>query len=92
MIDLAEYHAYLLCLETDVELTYGRMTLCDLRHYNTRVFHNKPYQLYCDDQNIKHFECYESKERAVSKFLELKGKIKSKVRNWYVEPINRKTM
>ena len=87
-----EYQAYLLCLETDVELTYGRMTLCDLRHYNTRIFHKRPFQIYCDDQNVKCFELYENKEKAVSKFLELKAKIKSKVRNWYVDTSKNKAV
>lgn len=81
-----EYFSYLRCLENDVELQYGKLILCDLRHYMLNYRGRKPYQIWCDDSNIKYFEFYEKPEQAISKFLELKAKIKSnKVRIRRVE-------
>ena len=72
-----EYIAYLICLNENVELTYGKLSLVDLRHYNFNYWRAKCYQIYCDDSNVKCFELYDKPEKAVAKFLELKEKIKN---------------
>jgi hypothetical protein len=73
-----------------VELTYGKMTLCDLSHYqNFRG--TRKWQLYCDDKRITYIDrngkakngwyyVYQDVNEAILKFLELKQKISSRIR------------
>lgn len=75
-----------------IELTYGKLTLCDLQNYG-RFRGPKRWQIYCDDKRIfeekertKNKEekgcylIYLSLDEALSKFLQLKCKINSKIR------------
>lgn len=72
-----------------VELTYGKMTLCDLSKY--QLFRNKAkWQLYCSDNRESHYHVYESLDEALIKFLELKKKISNKIRNKVVNLYDRR--
>ena len=68
-----------------VELTYGKMTLCDLSKY--QIFRSdRKWQLYCTDKKIKEgsgegfYEVYRDLDKALMKFLELKMKISNRIR------------
>ena len=76
-------------LVTDgVELTYGKMTLCDLSHY--QMFRgNRKWQVYCTDRRIREgtdnkgdgfYQVYDDVNKAILKFLELKVKISNRIR------------
>jgi competence protein ComGF len=73
-----------------VELTYGKMTLCDLSHYQ-QFRGRRKWQLFCDDKRIRYTDLkgktkygwyfvYQELDEALSKFLELKQKISNRVR------------
>lgn len=69
-----------------VELTYGKLTLCDLSHY--QIFRgDKKWQIFCSDKKIKEdgknegfYQVYNDLNKALMKFLELKMKISNRVR------------
>jgi hypothetical protein len=62
-----------------VELTFGKMSLCDLSHYqNFRG--NRKWQVYCADRREEFYFVYKDLTEAIVKFLELKKRIGTKVR------------
>lgn len=66
-------------LSEGVEFTYGKLTLCDLTKYqNYRG--KRRWQIFCDDKNLKFFQLYVDIDQAIEKFLELKTKIRARIR------------
>lgn len=67
-----------------IDLTYGKLSLCDLKHYtHVKLFKGgRRYQIYCDDPRVSWFKVYYETELndAVKKFIEIMKKIKPEVR------------
>lgn len=78
---MTEKDVYLFCLENNVNLEYGKLTLCDLRNYshNMLVKHRR-YQVHCEDRKFEFSQIYDQKEDAVDKFLQIKNTIRKFVR------------
>jgi hypothetical protein len=62
-----------------IELTYGKMTLCNLEHYG-RFKGLKKWQIFCDDRKNPYYYVYKDLDDALMKFFELKMKIGTRVR------------
>ena len=85
---MSEFNILKQLVSDGVELTYGKMTLCDLSHYQT-FRGDKKWQIYCSDKRIKEgednknegfYKVYDDLSKAIMKFLELKMKISNRVR------------
>lgn len=64
-------------LDQDINLEYGKLSLCDLKNYrHSSVYQDRRYQVHCDDPKCQHSMIYDNKESAVEKFIELKNKAK----------------
>jgi hypothetical protein len=63
----------------DVEVQFGKLSLCDLHHY-CGFRGTRRWQVFCDDAKIPHYKIYQSLDDAVIAFLELKKKLGSRVR------------
>ena len=65
------------CLEENLTIEYGKLSLCDLRDYrHSQVYDNRRYQVHCEDHQYPHSGIYEDAEPAIEKFLELKQKVR----------------
>ena len=73
---MTEFELYLDCMDNDVDLQYGRLTLCNLKHYIPGYNKKRTYQVHCDDAKIKFSGLYEHIEHAIRKFIELKREVK----------------
>jgi len=71
-----------------VELTYGKLTLCDLTKYSA-FRGTRRYQVFCDDNKIRdekgrtgYYKVFQTQDidKAVSKFLEIKQQLNSRIR------------
>lgn len=62
-----------------MELTYGKLTLCDLSHYS-KYRGDRKWQIYCNDKRNPCYLVFKDVAEAIYKFLELKIKISAKVR------------
>ena len=72
-----EKNLYAWCIHEGVNLEYGKLSLCDLRNFrHSQIRHDRRYQLHCDDPNWGLSMIYTDILPAVSKFIELKSKIK----------------
>ena len=68
---------YAWCLEEDLSIEYGKLSLCDLRNFNySNVYYDRRYQVHCDDPKHQHSIIYTKIEPAIAKFRELKKKVK----------------
>lgn len=64
---------YLWCLEENLSISYGRLSLCDLRNFKySDVKYNRRYQVHCEDSRNSFSAIYDDAEIAVNKFMELK--------------------
>jgi hypothetical protein len=71
-----EFDTYLDCVDADVDIQYGRLSLCNLKHYMPGYSRKRIYQVHCDDSNEKYSQIFEHPEHAIIKFIELKRKIR----------------
>jgi competence protein ComGF len=72
-----------------IELTYGKLSLCDLTHYS-RFRGTRRWQIFCNDKRATDFESrqkeqgfykvYHDLDDALQKFFEIKLKISNRVR------------
>ena len=68
-----EMSLYRLCLLQGVELSLGKMTLCNLEnHRHSFIKHDRKWQLHCEDKKCPWYFIYNDLEDAVKKFMELK--------------------
>jgi len=76
-----EFQLYKTCINNDVDLNYGKLSLADLRHYNLRT-RKFCYQIYCDDYRFKFYKLYtvDELDDAVKQFIEIKKKIAPRAR------------
>lgn len=65
------------CLENDIELQYGKLSLCDLWNHGFRR-PKRRYQVHCEDNILKFSMVYDELGPAVEKFLYIKGRISNK--------------
>lgn len=61
------------------EVQYGKITICDLHNYRGYAGLYR-YQVYSTDSACKFVDNYKNLDLAITKFLELKGLAKAKVR------------
>jgi hypothetical protein len=72
-----EKNLYSWCLHEGVNLEYGKLSLCDLRNFrHSQIRNDRRYQVHCDDATWAHSMIYDNVASAVSKFIELKSKVK----------------
>lgn len=70
-----EKQLYKLCIDNDVSVQYGKLSLCDLRNfYYSNVYDNRRYQVHSDDNKYPWSKIYDNLDAAVEKFLEIKKK------------------
>lgn len=75
-----EKSLYAWCMKTGLDISYGKLSLCDLRnHRHSQINHNRRFQVHSTDQNCPWSMIYEDIEPAINKFMELKTKVKL---NW----------
>lgn len=68
-----ELSLYRICLLQGVELSYGKMTLCNLEnHRHSFIKHDRKWQIHCEDKRCPYYFIYDDVEDAVKKFKELK--------------------
>ena len=69
---------YLWCLQEGLTLNYGKATLCDLRNFrHSAVYNDRRYQVHCDDNRYPWSMIYDDAEAAVTKFMEIRTKIRT---------------
>lgn len=72
-----EKSLYAWCLNQGVNLQYGKLSLCDLRNFQySNVRNDRKYQVHCDDPKNQWSMIYDEVSPAISKFMELKMKVK----------------
>jgi hypothetical protein len=72
-----EKNLYAWCLHEGVNLEYGKLSLCDLRNFrHSQIRQDRRYQLHCEDPTYGCSMIYTDILPAVSKFIELKKKVK----------------
>lgn len=72
-----EMSLYAWCMEMGLSIEYGKLSLCDLRNFKySNVRYNRCYQVHCDDKNYAWSMIYDDLESAITKFMELKTKVK----------------
>lgn len=72
-----EINLYSWCLFQGVSLEYGKLSLCDLRNFNySQVKNDRRYQVHCEDYRNPFSAIYDEVEPAVTKFIELKSRVK----------------
>ena len=65
------------CIEEDMSIQYGKLSLCDLRNFNhSMLYDNRRYQVHSEDVKYPFSAIYDDVEPAIEKFLELKTKVK----------------
>lgn len=62
-----------------IELTYGKLSLCNLEHY-CKFRCSRKWQVHSEDRRYLYSEIYNELTPALNKFLEIKKKIGSKIR------------
>lgn len=64
-----------------IDLNYGKLSLCDITHYNLKERKFK-YQVHSDDSRFKFSRMYRSTEldAAIRKFMEIKDKVRQQAR------------
>jgi len=68
---------YKWCLEEGLSIEYGKLSLCDLANFrHSSIYHNRRYQVHCDDSKNEFSMLYGECGPAIEKFLELKKKVK----------------
>jgi hypothetical protein len=65
------------CLEHDIELQYGKLSLCDLWNHGFRRPRRR-YQVHCEDNKFKFSMIYDELGPAVEKFSYIKKRISNK--------------
>jgi hypothetical protein len=72
-----EVFLYEICIDEDISLQYGKLSLCDLRNFRySDVKNDRKYQVHCDDYKYPWSMIYDELKPAVRKFVELKEKVK----------------
>lgn len=71
-----EHSLYNICLLQGVDLTFGKLTICDLakRRYS-HVKTNRRWQVHCDDTRYPWSKIYEEVGPAINKFMEIKSHV-----------------
>jgi hypothetical protein len=68
---------YKLCITQGVDVIYGKLSLCDLKNYRySSVIDNRSFQVHSDDSKYPWSMIYDNLDSAVSKFIDLKSKVK----------------
>ena len=68
---------YKLCLGQGVDITYGKLSLCDLRNYRySNVKDDRAYQVHSDDPKNPWSMIYDNIDPAVARFVDLKSRTK----------------
>ena len=64
-------------LEEGIDLSYGKLSICDLRNYrHSHVRDDRRYQVHCDDAKCEFSGLYDEVEPAVEKFFDLKRRVR----------------
>ena len=72
-----EKSLYAWCMEMGLSIEYGKLSLCDLRNFKySDVYNNRCYQVHCEDKTYPWSMIYDQIEPAITKFMELKTKVK----------------
>jgi len=72
-----EKSLYEWCLDQGVNLEYGKLSLCDLRNFQySNVRNDRRYQVHSDDNKNPWSMIYDETGPAVTKFMELKTRVK----------------
>lgn len=67
------------CINEGLNLSYGKLSLCDLRNFrHSMIYDNRKYQVHCDDPKYLWSKIYDELEPAINKFMEIKMRIKKK--------------
>lgn len=72
-----EMSLYAWCMEMGLSIEYGKLSLCDLRNFRySNVRNDRCYQVHCEDKTYSWSMLYNDLESAITKFMELKTKVK----------------
>ena len=72
-----EINLYAWCLHEGLSLQYGKLSLCDLRHFRySNLKNDRKYQVHCEDGQNNWTMIYDDLKTAIIKFLELKKRVR----------------
>ena len=65
------------CMDENMTLEYGKLTLCDLRNFRySQLYMDRRWQVHCEDSRCPWSMIYDELEPAIEKFLELKNQVR----------------
>ena len=72
-----EHQLFKLCISEGVDLSYGKLSLCDLRNYwYAHVRRDRRYQVHSEDNKLKWSGIYDDLDAAINKFIHIKHRIR----------------
>lgn len=72
-----ERSLYAWCLKMGLDISYGKLSLCDLRnHRHSQVRDDRRYQVHSEDYDYPWSMIYDEIEPAINKFMELRTKVR----------------
>jgi hypothetical protein len=76
-----ESSLYSICLDMGLEVSYGKLSICDLSyHRHSHITKNRRWQVHCDDNRNPFSGLFDDKLDAIEKFMEIKPSVKPRTR------------